>query len=118
MNDVEFANILREETDAMLASMCRDGFFYRREIRHDATTWDINNGLCDEFAERIVARVSEAESVPATDSDVCLPHQVIAWRGRFYDAECHHGVERLSELPIAANRGLTRAEVLMRRQLA
>lgn len=89
------------------------------------TTWDINNGFCEDFAEAVAARVPDAEAVPAYDPELHpsredggwnLDHFVILWRGRFYDAECHEGVECVKDLPLYRNRGKTRAQVLCQNQ--
>ena len=108
----EFARILKEETAILLSDMQQNGFFYCGELRFDPTTWDINNGRCDDFAEAVAARVEGAESVPATDGDVDLAHQVVVWNGKYYDAECHDGVQKLADLPMAKNVGRSRADVI------
>lgn len=83
--------------------------------------WDINNGRCEEFAEAVAARVPGAEAIPAYDPEFHparddggwdCDHFVVEFAGRFYDAECHSGVERVRDLPIYRNRGRSRSEVI------
>lgn len=104
--------VLVEETEALLSDMRQYGYFYRGELRFDPTTWDINNGRCDDFAEAVAARVTGAESVPTSAFGVDLAHQVILFGGRFYDAECHAGVTKLEDLPIARNCNRSRSDVI------
>lgn len=112
MTTHDLETVLVEETESLLNDMRQRGFFYRGELRHDPTAWDINNGRCDDFAEAVAARVAGAESVPASGFDVDLAHQVVLFGGRFYDAECHAGVARLEDLPIARNRNRSREDVI------
>ena len=76
------------------------------------TAYDINNGMCDYFAEIICDLVPSAESLPAYYNDVDLQHIVIKWNNKFYDAECITGVDKICELPVWINRNKTRNEVL------
>lgn len=108
----DLETVLVEETESLLNSMRQCGFFYRGKLRFDPTTWDINNGRCDDFAEAVAARVAGAESVPASAFGADLAHQVVLFGGLFYDAECHVGVARLEDLPIAKNCGRSREDVI------
>ena len=118
MTTIDFETVLVEETEALLSDMLQHGFFYLGELRFDPTTWDINNGRCDDFAEAVAARVAGAESVPASGFGADLAHQVVLFGGRFYDAECHGGVQNLMDLPIAKNSGRSRAEVVADQQVS
>jgi hypothetical protein len=150
--------ILREETKSFLTRMRTDGFYINDgsgKKRHDATTWDINCGSCEDFAEAVVDCFSK--SFPGADATwapfdencqvwpdkpafVVSPqehhhgspgnidhaadknhdafvgwepdHCVVEYRGKFYDAECHEGVDRVRDLPIYKNRGKTRTQVI------
>lgn len=77
------------------------------------TPYEINNGYCYEWAEGILERLR------ATEHQVELwevlfgfgdtTHAFLRINGKFYDAECHEGVEDHMDLPIfkklAANGG-------------
>jgi hypothetical protein len=160
--------ILREETKSFLTRMRTDGFYTNDgssvwragKKRHDATTWDINCGSCEDFADAVVDCFSK--SFPGADAtwahdpelhpfdencQVCdkpafvvspqehhhgspgnidhaadknhdafvgwePDHCVVEYRGKFYDAECHEGVDRVRDLPIYKNRGKTRTQVI------
>jgi hypothetical protein len=117
MTTSDFETVLVEETEALLDDMRQRGFFYRGELRFDPTTWDINNGRCDDFAEAVAARTVGAESVPASGFGADLAHQVVLFGGRFYDAECHKGVQNLMDLPIAKNSGRLHADVIVEQQV-
>jgi hypothetical protein len=155
----DLLEVLREETETLLAEMRRDGFWYCGERRHDATTYDINCGRCEDLADAVAERIPGVEAINAYDPElhpfdedcsecgkpafVVSPqehhhgnpsninhaadadheafvgwtsdHCVIEYRGRFYDAECHEGVDRVRDLPIYKNRGKTRSEILRER---
>lgn len=92
----------------------------------EPTTWDINNGFCEDLAEIVAARIPGAEVVPAYDPELHplredggydADHFVIVFEGRFYDCECPEGVNHVRDLPIYQNRGKTRAQVLEERPL-
>lgn len=70
---VELRKILREETSSLLAEMRRDGFYANDgtgKKRHDATTWDINCGRCEDFADAVVERFPEADAIWAQDPEL------------------------------------------------
>ena len=113
----EFRNILIEEMVSLLNEMRENGFYYRSEVRYDATTWDINNGLCEEYFKRVEKRVPDICEPDHTPLYESLNHVVIKWRGRYYDAECIDGVRGLKQLPIYLNRDKKRAEVLAEREI-
>ncbi len=133
--------------------MRRYGFWFNGEHRHDPTTWDINCGGCEDFANAVAGRIPGAVAVDAYDPelhpfrencDICgspafvVSHQehhhgvpgnidyisdadhkafigwdsdrcIIKFQGRFYDAECHEGVDCVRDLPIYKNQGKSRA---------
>jgi len=75
----------------------RDAFV--RELRRDeepCTTWDINNGSCDVFADRVFDSVPGVEV--RTDDD--RGHVWIFWQGRHYDAQNTSGVENHTDLVV------------------
>lgn len=93
----------------------------------EPTTWDINNGLCEEFAEAVAAKVDGAECVPAYDPELhpfredggwTADHFVVQHKGRYYDCEAPDGTDHVRDLPLYRNRGKTRAEVLAERAAA
>ena len=77
------------------------------------TTWDINNGLCVEFADR-VARYTKGEAeVRCDEGPAAAGHWFVAFQGRFYDTECIDGVDSYWQLPTyTENRGTGRQDVL------
>lgn len=90
----------------------------------EPTTWDINNGFCEDLAEAVAARVPGAEVAPAYDPELHplredggydADHFVVVFEGRFYDCECPEGVDQVRELPIYRHRGKTRTQVLAER---
>jgi hypothetical protein len=123
--------VLREETERLLTHLRLEGFWYGhkdRRRRHDATTWDINCGYCEDFADAVAAQVPGAEAVWAYDPELHPPmfdndpeswlpdHCVVLYEGRYYDAECHEGVDRVRDLPIYKNAGKSRAQVIRERR--
>lgn len=67
------------------------------------TPYQINNGLCEEFALGLVSKVAGAEDV-CTENFVDfgeLPgHMWVIYEDKHYDAECPEGVTDFKELPI------------------
>jgi hypothetical protein len=90
--------------------------------------YDINCGQCEEFAHDVL----DALGVDETD-DLCAvwiedlidtpypdaSHKVIRWVDGpwvfYFDAECPEGTRDLSLLPVIANQGRTREEVIAAR---
>lgn len=79
--------------------------------RNPVDGYDINCGLCEEWAERV--RELYAEATGADDVEVLEPfnitglpehelmgHVFIRFQGRFYDAECHDGAVTWEQLPL------------------
>lgn len=69
--------------------------------------YDINNGLCDQFAETIEERVRGAraewgdeEDHPFAPSQYPEDHCYIVYKGRYYDAEEPYGMDCPTKLPI------------------
>lgn len=113
---MDLRQILIEERDKLLAEMRMYGFFLDRAKRFDATTWDINNGHCEDFADAVESRCPSVSVIWLEDSEPSLNHCVIRFQGRYYDAECIDGVEHPSQLPIAMNMSKTRPQVLSERR--
>ena len=123
---MSLTDVLREETEDLLAELRRQGFWHHEKRRHDATTWDINCGYCEVFADAVARRVSGAQAIWAYDPEIHPPvsedggwdpdHCVVEYQGRFYDAECHEGVDHVRDLPIYKNVGKSRAQVLRERR--
>ena len=117
---MKFTEILSGVRDNMLAEM-RDGFWREGTVRYDATSWDLNNGGCIEFAERAVELIGDRypeekiAQVALEQFDPDLAHDVVKWRGKFYDAECVTGASKWRDLPVVRNRKKTREQVLLER---
>lgn len=94
---------IEKQVHAYLTHMERNGFWLgKNERRYDATAWDINNGLCEYFAYAVCDEVPGAEMFWLEELDSQYEdahHCVIRYEGRFYDAECPQGVDRLEDLP-------------------
>lgn len=60
--------------------------------------FEINNGLCAEFARQFVNLLGG--SVWSTGVDSKFRHDFVEWHGRFYDAEAHLGAECWFDLPV------------------
>ena len=115
----QFLSILMEEAERLLAEMMLHGFYHDDHIRHDATTWDINNGYCDTYAYAVEKRFPKAEAQWVIDPQgVMNDHCVLFYEGKHYDAECLDGVVSVSELPIyGINRNKSRSKSLTDRAL-
>ena len=112
MTSREFSDLLRYVRSKFLAKMARDGFWYREKLRHDPIPWDINNGLCEEFADAIHGLAPEAEGYDAAefDPETDSAHVFIKWGETFYDAENVRGVGDWRRLPLF--QGRTREQAL------
>lgn len=132
----EFRKILQEETDRLLQQMAVNGFWSgddQRYLLYCPTTWDINNGECETWAEAVAERVPDTEiiwldAVPdwagqyVVDNEIKISdifelpaHCVIFYRKKYYDAECLDGVSDWTQLPIVQNKGQSREDVLKQR---
>ena len=111
MNALQFSALLRHIRSKFLVKMAEDGFWYRRELRHDPIPWDINNGLCDQFADAAHKLVPNAEGYDVLELDpMAEVAHVIIKRGRtFYDAENVRGVSDWRRLPIFQGRSREQA---------
>lgn len=78
------------------------------------TTWDINNGLCDQWAEKVEELLPDAiaDWEEINDNDHCS----IYYNGKVFDAECWEGVTTAKQLPIHKNSKRTRLQVLTERK--
>jgi len=123
---LEFKKVLREETDRLLQQMAVSGFWSgddQRYLLYCPTTWDINNGECETWAEAVAERVANvgvvwlddefSSSIPPYEEPPA--HCVVHFQGKYYDAECFDGVTDWRQLPIVQNKGLTREAVLRQR---
>lgn len=112
INCTNMRRIFEEVTNELLEDMRRIGFYRQGELCRDATPWDINNGLCEEWAYMVSDRIGSEVEIWETDFDGCDTHHIfIRVGGRFYDAECHEGVVNYMELPIF--RGLRQQPILL-----
>ena len=99
----EIEGILVRVRDEILEEMRTVGFYWKAEKRFDATEWDVNNGLCEEFGEAALAALPSeirAQAWCTWLEEFGAPnHYALVVAGRFYDAECIEGVEDARELP-------------------
>jgi len=123
----EFNHILTQERNTLLERIANEGFYYRKEKRYDATTWDINNGYCDEFAQSVFDRLGgETDKMYGIwlhdigefqkQMEGCGEHYVIFYNQKYYDAECIGGVDNPLFLPFYLNKYKTREQVIKERQ--
>ncbi len=105
MNEGEIRRILEQVNEETLARMRSEGFCYQGRKRHDPLVWDVNNGWCEEWADRA------AELLPGSYTEDFIPgyspggdsgHTWLVYGGRHYDAECLGGVTDPARLPFFA----------------
>lgn len=84
----------------------------RRLVKEfDDHPWDINNGRCDDFADKLVEALGDDATshwvvdlpdyhLPRDDHDIC--HAVVVWKGWYFDAEEPCGVLDWRHLPLCA----------------
>jgi hypothetical protein len=86
------------------------------------TAWDINNGLCEAFAQDVLEICGGEtrdcyglwlDEIPGFVGDG--DHYVIYFAGKYYDAECPNGVDDWHDIPLIRNKDKTREEVLAER---
>jgi len=127
LNVQQFQRVLKQVLDELLEDMMdstnhpNDPFVRQsipniktvlQELPAWPTTWDVNNGLCIEFADRVVREVPEA-IVRHDEGPAAMGHWFVEFQGRFYDAESLEGVGYYWQLPIyTVNRAKCRADVL------
>jgi hypothetical protein len=59
----------------------------------------INNGLCEEFAEEVVRLIPNAKAIWIEDTfPIDASHKVVSYKGRYYDAELPEGSSLISDL--------------------
>lgn len=80
------------------------------------TTWDINNGLCDSFANEVIDKFLEEYPDSKIQEVWFEEHCLILFDGRYYDAECLKGVTNWRNIPLFLNRKKTREQVLRERK--
>jgi hypothetical protein len=104
------SDLCREVTKEILAEM-EKGFYYQDQYRHDPLLWDIGNGWCEEWGERLIQRYHELhqDQCPSCPSGewfekeyggYIADHYVVEFRGKYYDAERPDGVDSVWDLPI------------------
>ena len=90
-----FRTVLKEQTEAFLRRLRAEGC-KNPQPRH------VNNGLCFAFAESVVKIANRRlKKYAATDGWPSKPpfHAAVYYRGKWYDAECHHGTLFHKDLP-------------------
>lgn len=63
--------------------------------------FDINDGLCEEFAAQIKIKVPQAHSM---DLGINYGHICVKYMGKYYDAEEPEGVKHWKQLPLCIRR--------------
>ncbi len=117
MNDPAIEVAMRRASDELLADPANlvwgGGRSHRRR---PVDAFDINCGLCEDWANRVADLVDGVEVLDPIDltgdrdEDA---HIFIRYRGHYYDAECHGGVDDWRLLPLfSRNRRLDAASVL------
>ena len=87
----------------------------------DHDPWDINCGLCEEFAIWVIDKLGGENTVLSMVwvedlEDIDVGHAVICLDGVIYfDAECPEGVSDLHDIPLVKNMGLSRAQAIAER---
>jgi hypothetical protein len=100
MTPAEVRRILDQVTEQLLTEMRRDGFYptIGHGVRYDPLVWDINDGYCAQWAGRAAELIEGSYPVwPTSD------HCVLAYQGRYYDADCPDGVDDVDDLPMFAD---------------
>jgi hypothetical protein len=88
--------------------------------------YDINCGLCEEFAHEAIDRLGgETGSLWAVWLEDTFPylvnvsHKVICWGSGagpvYFDSECPEGTRDVNRIPVVANRGVSRVDVITER---
>jgi hypothetical protein len=89
-------------TEHFLAHLRRHPHPYAAKYADYPAPADINAGFCDQWAAHVVALV------PGAWWRWLAPdHAAVVIDGRFYDAECHEGVESVGDLPLFSKRRMT-----------
>ena len=91
------AEILADDNTATFGGGRKDG-------RRATDAYDINCGMCEEWANRVAELCPEAEAVGVgnltgnVDDDLEHGHVFIRYHGKFYDCECSAGVQDWKQL--------------------
>lgn len=65
------------------------------------TPYEINNGLCENFADKVNDIIPQSEIIDVGLEDpIIWGHVFIKYRGLYFDAEAPHGVKDIKNLPI------------------
>jgi hypothetical protein len=72
------------------------------EMPQGSTAMDINDGYCNFFGYGVEMRFPRAKGfwIPNEEGNIGLFHYVIRYRGKYFDAECIEGVDKIDDLPI------------------
>jgi hypothetical protein len=98
----QFQALLAQTRDSFLAKMQEKGFWYLSNLRHDPFPWDINNGLCEEFATIIWERFDRCSIEILSNEDLSeeeYTHTFMKHGNLFFDAEAPNGVDDWRNLP-------------------
>jgi len=103
----QFQAAMRQATQEILADDKTKMFGGDRpDGRRAADSYDINCGMCEEWANRVAELCPEAVALGVgnltgnPDDDLEYPHVFIRYKGKFYDCECSTGVSRWNQLPL------------------
>jgi len=117
---MEIQKIMKDVTVELLTEINKENSFFGDNRRKPYFQYDINCGLCDEWAMKVIKKIKALNlKITAYDTDNLqyrkyedLPNHVFVKIGhKFYDCECLDGVTSISKLPIySRNTNLTREE--------
>lgn len=71
--------------------------YSRKMLGGCRTARAINSGLCEVWADYVIARMPGAQKEIGLDGN----HVAVRYHGRLYDAECHTGTNDWNGLPFA-----------------
>jgi hypothetical protein len=101
---VETIKRLAEEQDWDLCDIIEALTELYRDLYEFNAAYEINNGMCEDFAEDLAYLVPgarthwndelEREGMPSYNA-----HKVVKIAGRYYDSECSDGVDNWQHLP-------------------
>lgn len=103
LSQEEFEAVLKEITEKLLEEMMVKGWWRNGLYTFDVPEpKDINCGNCEDWAMLVVNKVHDVEAIwldEYRDEFSELMHCVVRWNKRFYDSECHKGVDNIIDLP-------------------
>jgi hypothetical protein len=112
-NESEITDLLMHEHDANLQKETKsviqpilEKVTQKLLSENKCTIYDINNGMCDQWAIAVEKLIPNAQAIWLEDLGVDIPHMVILYEGRYYDADVPQGVDDPKDLPISKQASL------------